>query len=237
LGGYFAPLLFYTFTTQFYYYYMKVKINVPTSLSDISLDQYQRFLKFDMDDETPNSEVLKNIIEIFCGIDFEDVATFKYADMNQIANDIQEIFHEEQSVIPTFKLLGQEYGLIPNFDEMSLGEYIDLDQYFHDWETMDKAMTILYRPIKYKKGHKYLIEEYEGCEQSEVMKNAPLDVVLGIKVFFYNIGIELLNHIPNYLQEESGEITDQQRQILEQSGVGIRAFTDYLKGTLPGSMT
>jgi hypothetical protein len=201
------------------------------------LDQYVRFLEIDMDEQTPNSEVLKNMIEIFCGIDLKDVATFKYSAMNEIANDIQMLFDETQTVIPTFKLNGTEYGLIPDMDEMSLGEYIDLDNTFHDWASMDKAMSILYRPIKYKKGHKYLIEDYTGDEDVEVMKNAPLNVVMGVKVFFYNIAIELLNHIPNYLTQSADEIPDQQRQILDQSGVGIRAFTDWLRGTLPGSMT
>lgn len=216
---------------------MKVKLNVPTSLSEITLDQYVRFLEIDMDEQTPNGEVLKNIIEIFCGIDLKDVATFKYQEMTQIANDIQKLFDEKQTVIPTFKMNNIEYGLIPDLDEMSLGEYIDLDNTFHDWATMDKAMSILYRKIKYKKGHKYLIEDYSGDENIELMKNAPLDVVLGVKVFFYNIANELLNHIPNYLNQSVDEMSDQQRKTLEQSGVGIRAFTDWLKGTLPGSMT
>ena len=43
-----------------------------------------------------------------------------------------------------FKLGGIEYGLIPDFDDMSLGEYIDLDTYMGDWENMQIAMNVLY---------------------------------------------------------------------------------------------
>lgn len=216
---------------------MKVKLNVPESLREITLGQYVKFLSLDMDEKTSNADVLKNIIEIFCGIDLKDIATFKYNDMSQIANDIQMLFDEEFAQVPTFKMNGVEYGMIPDLDEMSLGEYIDLDNSFHEWENIHHAMAVLYRKVKYKNGHKYLIEDYTGEEDGDTMLSMPMDVVLGARVFFYELGIELLNHIPNYLQTEAMEITDQQRQILEQSGVGIRAFTDYLKGTLPGSTT
>jgi hypothetical protein len=50
---------------------------------------------------------------------------------------------------------------------------------------MHKAMAVLFRPIKKKQGTKYLIEDYEGSHKySELMKEIPLDVVMGAMVFF-----------------------------------------------------
>jgi hypothetical protein len=143
--------------------------------------------------------------------------------------------NQECKMIPQIEFNGVKYGFIPNLDEMSLGEYIDLDNYFHDWDTMDKSMSVLYRPITYSKGGKYLIEDYKGTDNFMEMRNLPLNVVMGAKVFFYHIGIELLNHIPNYLM--ASEMTDQQAQIFQQNMDGIQAFTDLLRGTLPGSTT
>ena len=94
-------------------------------------------------------------------------------------------------------------------------------------------MCVLYRPVKYSRNGKYLIEEYKGTEDHMKMRQMPMNVVMGAKVFFYHLGIELLNHIPNYLM--AADMTDQQRRILEQSGVGIQAFTDLLKAILPNS--
>lgn len=215
---------------------MKVKINVPENLGEITLSQYQAFLDLDLDNKS-NSYLFQKVIEIFCDVDLKDIAQFKFNDMATVANGIQDLFDEKTTLIPTFKMNGIEYGMIPKLDDMSLGEYIDLDNYFHDWTSMHKAMAVLYRPIKYKKGHKYLIEEYTAEQDSEVMKNMPMDVAFGAKVFFYNIAIELLNHIPNYLNQAATELSDQQRQILERSGDGIRAFTDLLGGTFPNSTT
>ena len=211
---------------------MKVKINVPEDLSEITLGQYMKFLKLDFNDETKNSFALQKMVEIFCNADLKDIADIRFKDITDITNHIQDIFNQECKMIPQMALNGIKYGFIPNLDDLSLGEYIDLDNYFHDWTTMDKAMTVLYRPIKYSKNGKYVIEDYKGTDDHLKMRDLSLNVVMGAKVFFYHLGIELLNHIPNFLM--AADMTDQQRQILEQNGDGIQAFTDLVRGTLPG---
>lgn len=212
---------------------MKVKINIPENLSEITLGQYQRFLKLDFDDNPTNSFALQKMIEIFCKVDLKDVATIKFKDVTKVTSELTSMFNEKTDLIPTVNLNGVKYGFIPNLDEMSLGEYIDLDNFFHDWETMHKAMCVLYRPIEHQKGDKYLIEEYTGVDNEEAMKDMPLNVVFGAKVFFYHLGIELLNLIPNFLKDQ--DLTFQQRQILERSGDGIQAFTESVKGYLRNS--
>lgn len=214
---------------------MKVKINVPEDLSEITLGQYMKFLQLDFDKNSSNSFALQKMVEIFCDVDLKDIAEIKFSDVTSITNHLQDIFNQECKMIPQIALNGVKYGFIPNLDDMSLGEYIDLDNYFHDWDTMDKAMAVLYRPIKYSKNGKYLIEEYKGSDNHMEMRDLPLNVVMGAKVFFYHIGIELLNHIPNFLA--ATDMTDQQAQIFQQNMDGIQAFSDLLRGTLPGSMT
>ena len=115
---------------------------------------------------------------------------------------------------------------------MSFGEFIDLDNNISDWQNMHKAMAVLFRPLKQKQGHKYLIEEYEGSHKySEVMKQMPLSVVLGAMVFFYNLTNELLNYIPNYLEKE---VVKEQMigQISQENGEAIQNYIHLLKETL-----
>lgn len=212
---------------------MKVKINVPEDLSEITLGQYMKFLKLDFDENTKNSFALQKMIEIFCNVNLKDIAEIKFSDVTSITNHIQDIFNEKTKLIPQIELNGVKYGFIPNLDDMSLGEYIDLDNYFHDWDSMDRAMSVLYRPIKFSKNGKYLLEDYTGSENHMEMRNLPLNVVMGARVFFYHLGIELLNHIPNFLV--AADMTDQQAQIFQQNMDGIQAFTDLLRGTLPDS--
>lgn len=213
---------------------MKVKINVPENLSEISLGQYQRFLKLNFEDTSKNSFVLQKMIEIFCNVDLKNVASIKFSYITEITNHLSSLFEQNCELINTMNLNKIKYGFIPNLDDMSLGEYIDLDNFFHDWNSIHKAMAVLYRPIKHEKNGKYIIEKYQNVDNAETMKDMPLNVVFGAKVFFYHLGIELLNLIPNYL--EQAELTIQQRQHLEKSGTGIQAFMDYVGGYLPGSM-
>ena len=93
-------------------------------------------------------------------------------------------------------------------------------------------MSVLYRPIKFKKENKYQIVDYE--KSNDIMKDMPLDVALGAMVFFYHLNSELLTITLNYLNKEiPNKLTSQQKQTLEQSGVGISQSMDLLKGMLP----
>lgn len=213
---------------------MKVDILVPSSLEDITLEQYQKFAKINTEDNEDTNFLMHKTVEIFCNLQLKNVARIKFNYVKQILNDINKVFEEKTDLVPRFTLGGVEYGFIPALDDMSLGEYIDLDENFTDWETMHKAMSVLYRPVTLKKGDRYQIEEYDGIQYAEVMKKAPLNVVMGCMVFFYSLNRELLKTTLNFLQTEiPKQMTTEQLQILEKSGVGIRASMESLKGMYP----
>jgi len=213
---------------------MKIDIYIPDKLSDITLEQYQKFAKLNTKENQNSSFLLHKMVEIFCRLDLKDIARIKYQYVNSIVSDLNEIFNTKTDLIPTFNMQGIEYGFVPKLDDITLGEYIDLDSNLSDWDTMHKAMAVLYRPVKYKKDHRYQIEEYTGTEDAEKFKDMPLDVVMGSLVFFWSLSNELLQITLKYLAKEMEEnLTLQQRQILDGSGVGINQSMDWLRGMLP----
>ena len=213
---------------------MKVDIYIPDELSDITLEQYQKFAKLNTEENQNTNFLLHKMVEIFCRLDLKDIARIKFSYVTQIVNDLNNIFNTKTELIPTFKMKGVEYGMIPKLDDITLGEYIDLDNNISDWETMHKAMAVLYRPIDLKKDHRYQIKEYTGEEDASVFKHMPLDVVMGCLVFFWSLSEELLQITLKYLAKEMRDnLTSQQRQILEESGVGINQSMDWLRGMLP----
>ena len=148
-----------------------------------------------------------------------------------ILNDLLEIKPE---LINRFKLNDTEYGFIPVLEDISLGEYIDIETYMQSWDDMHKAMSVLYRPIKQKHKDKYNIIEYEALE-TDVMKDMPLDVVFSSVVFFYNLGIELSSNMMDYLTEEQMiNLTEGQHSFLNAGG-GIQQFSNSLKDVLQNS--
>ena len=212
---------------------MKVEIQIPSNLSEVTLEQYQKFTKLNTEANQDSSFLMHKTVEIFCNLNLQDIAKVKFTYVQEILNDINNLFDKKQDLIPTFTHRGIEYGLIPVLDDMTLGEYVDLDENFTDWDTMHKAMTVLYRPVTFKKGDRYQIEEYNGLDNAETMKQIPLDIVMGCMFFFYNLNEELLKTTLNYLsQEVPKELTTEQLQTLVKSGGGINQSMDSLKEML-----
>ena len=215
---------------------MKVQINVPDSLKDITLEQYQKFEKLNTEENKDSSFLLQKMIEIFCNLNLKDVANIKYKSVQEITKHLNNVFDVKTDLTPTFKLGGIEFGFIPVLDDMTLGEYIDLDTYLGDWENMDKAMNVLYRPITLNNKNRYNIEDYKESDNTELFKDMPLDIAMGSLVFFWNLNNELLQITLRYLNQEAKKMNMEQRLALEESGVGINQSMDSLRKMLPSLM-
>jgi len=179
---------------------MKVKISIPTSLSEIKLSQYQKFVKIASENDE-GKFLNQKMVQIFCNVDLNIVSKMKQQDLNFAVTKISDLFKKIPELVTKFTLNGIEFGFIPNLNDISSGEYMDLDGYIVDWEDSHKSMAVLYRPIKQKLGSKYLIEQYEGTDKySKTMLDAPMDVVLSSKVFFWTLGRELLKSTMDFLE-------------------------------------
>ena len=211
---------------------MKLQITIPTNLDEITLEQYQKFLSIAKDN--PDGEFIQHkMVEIFCGIDLKDAAKISYKDVNEITTNLSNLFAQKYELKKTFKLGNTEFGFITNLDEITLGEYTDLDKYISDWDMMHNAMAVLYRPITKKLKDKYQIEEYNGSyTYCDAMKYAPVDVVLGAVVFFYTLGNELLKSTIHYLENNKEFQNIVNNHNLEVNGVGIHHSMLLLKEML-----
>ena len=198
---------------------MKIEINVPTSLNEVTLGQYQNYLK--IAENNPEGNFLDaKMIEIFCGIPLSDSYKLKMSSAAAIVDIINELLSQAPKHTERFKLNGIEYGFIPDLDEMSLGEYIDLDNNVSKWEQMHVAMNVLYRPIKTSKVGKYNIEEYD-VKNPEKMKDMPLGAAIGSVFFFLNLGMELSKHtiLSSANQTEMEAIQEQLTSISDMDGI------------------
>ncbi len=201
---------------------MKIKLTVPTDLSEIRLSQYQKYYKI-QEDNQDESFLATKMIEIFCDISHKDSFRMKLRDVTKVTNILGDMFEQKPQLKKRFVLNGVEYGFIPNLDDMTLGEYVDLDTYISKWDDMHKAMAVLYRPIETSLGNKYTIEKYTG-ENQDTMKEIPLDIVFGSMLFFYRLGIDLSKVMMSYFQEKK-EMPSQQLQTLMQNMDGLDKFT------------
>jgi hypothetical protein len=204
---------------------MKLEVNVPSKLSEIPLHKYQKFLKIvDKNIDDPNADrfVAMKMLEIFCDIPSKYIYDYKIKDITKVTDILTKMFEERPQLVKTFRIGDTEFGFIPNLEEMTFGEYIDLDTYIGDWDNIQKAMGVLYRPITAKIKDRYQIQKYQGDNYEDAMLNTPMDAVLSSVVFFYDLGIDLRNGIMDYLTEPEREVY---RQYLTSIGSGA--------GTMP----
>jgi hypothetical protein len=216
---------------------MKLEINVPTSLSEIPLKSYQEFLKVQ---QGSNDEefIAQKMVQIFCGIELKDIIKMKLTSLNELITHFAKLFSEKPKFQPTFKIGTQEFGFITNLEDISFGEYVDLENNLLKWETYHIAMAVMYRPIKLKFKDKYEIIDYKPMdEMQDLMKFTPADIAISSSIFFWNLGSELLTATLTYLEQEIAKSPKMQTTIanklnLENNGGGIQAFMQSHKETL-----
>lgn len=207
---------------------MKVNITIPESLKEITLYQYQRFEKLISENE-PSEFVNQKTIEIFCNIELKDVARIRIADVSNLLTHLNDLLQQKPKLTNTFKLGVYEFGFIPKLEDITSGEYIDLETYLSDTQTLHKAMAVLYRPIKTKVKDLYTIEDYEGSDKySEVLKYMPLDIALGSMLFFWTLLNDCVSGLADYIQNEA-EQSEQANKLLEKNMVGINQSMQQLK--------
>ena len=226
----------------------KFVLKVPSNMEDITLEQYQKYLRItkDLDKESDKSNEFLGIkmIEIFCEESYDNIRRLPAAIYEFTIEQIIKCLNESTPVEKSFIMRGNdgaeiEFGMIPNLDNMSSGEYIDLDDTITDFDTMHKAMAVLYRPIIKRHKDLYDIEPYSTYEKYEdIMKHAPLNISLGAMVFFYRLGIKLSKHI---LSSSLQNLTEEERMqvgknLLDKSGVGINQFIQSLEVTYSSLM-
>lgn len=173
---------------------MQVKIKIPDNLSEISLKKYQKYIEI-----AKNSQdsffLMQKCISIFCEIDMATVLTFRYTDVEVICTKILSLFENNTTpLVQRFTLNGVEFGFIPNLEDLTIGEFPDIDNNIHNIETLHKALAVLYRPITRNVRENYEIESYQGTNTySDVLQYVSMDVVIGVKVFFWNLSNDLLS--------------------------------------------
>ena len=159
---------------------MKLELIIPTSLNEIPLKHYQEFRKV-VEGSNDEMFISEKMVQLFCGIELKDVVKIKASDLTDLVQHFNKLFEEKQVFVNRFKIQDIEFGFIPDLENISWGEYIDLESNLSSWDTMHKAMAVMYRPIIKTKKEKYEIEEYiSSATYAEVMKFAPVNIALEI---------------------------------------------------------
>ena len=212
---------------------MKVKINkegkvknynLIKSWNDVTLDKWVKLIS--RREKTKTQDAL-DTISVLSDIPKKLINELAIGDVAILLKKISDLQAKEDTKLKKIiKLDGIEYGFHPNLEEITLGEYADIETYLKNGleDNLTKLIAVLYRPITERDGKDYSIEAY-GVSDSrmrakkfEKMKAAEVNSAL---VFFWIFAKKLLMTLPSFLMEQSKKILDKaQMNNLQTSGVG-----------------
>tara|TARA_R110002167_G_scaffold140377_1_gene328185 strand:+ start:1220 stop:1915 length:696 start_codon:yes stop_codon:yes gene_type:complete len=214
-----------------------IKLQLPKTLRNIKLRDFQKYSNIIESNPDADRDFLEiKIMEIFCGLKYKDISSLPVGIFDDATSWMMSMFENKTPLVKRFNMIGSdgvevEFGFIPNLDKITMGEYIDLNNYFGNDTDLHKAMAVLYRPIhpSYKDKDSYRIGSYEGTStHSDIMKDMPLDIALGARVFFLRLGTKLSSLTMSYLQSQIQEetiLSEEEKKDLIANMNGIKNYT------------
>ena len=182
-----------------------MKINVPSSLHEITLEMVQRILLIEKSGEL--SELARKVhsVAILTGLSTNTVAIFDLKDLDKVYAQMYALLDMGPTVpLKRFvKYQGREYAFIEDVRDMETGAFIDLDEMTKNdmyAENLHKIMAVLYRPIDRRAGDNYTLKSYvterlrdKEERQKIFLSQMTYDVVRGAVGFFLLGGQMRLN--------------------------------------------
>ena len=200
-----------------------IKITLPEDISDITLEQSQKYLAIIRREDINQFDKTKRIVVLFTGLKRREVELIDVGDYDVIVKQINKALDLDVNFENKFTINGVEYGFIPKLDEITAGEYIDLSTYGTNPETLHKVMAVLFRPVILSDSFgNYEIESYtSNSEYADIMRQAPMNAVNGMLVFFCLLSSELQIHTLKFIATVRAEARLKQ-VITSRNGVGTQ---------------
>ena len=184
----------------------KTNYNLIKSWNDVTLDKWVKLIS--KRDKTKTQDAL-DTISVLSDIPKKLINELAIGDVAILLKRIAELQAKEDTKLKKIiKVDGIEYGFHPNLEEISLGEYADIETYLKNGveNNLTKLMAVLYRPITEIDGKDYSIEAYGKSDSRmrakkfEKMKARDVNSSL---VFFWTFVKELSTILPSYLMEQN----------------------------------
>ena len=181
-----------------------IKISVPENIADITLDQYVKFEALRArEDKITEQGMIERVISLFTGMKKQDVKKLVYTDYEGLMAQIIAACEQEVEFEERFILNGVEYGFIPNLDEITTAEYVDISTIGMDFKEMHKIMAVLFRRVTKEDAfgnYEILPYKYDKaiCEE---MRQCPMNIVNGALVFFWSLSRELKEAIQRFTSQ------------------------------------
>ena len=188
-----------------------IEIKIPTDWADVSIEKYVKY-NHAMKELEDERQIIIKTISILCNISEHIVEVMKLKDLKKIQVNLQKLIGKpvNKNIINKIDINGVKYGFHPNLDELTMGEFVDVETYAKE-NDIAKMMSVLYRPINKEEGNRYNIEPYDFDKHSDnanQFQKLSINVGNAIAVFFWTLGKEQLKtfHQSSKLEEKNQSV-------------------------------
>tara|TARA_R110000803_G_scaffold25845_3_gene61722 strand:+ start:7246 stop:7887 length:642 start_codon:yes stop_codon:yes gene_type:complete len=201
----------------------KNKFNLINNWDDVSLETYAKLIDYKKGGKTSDAF---HILEAMTDIPKKFIQTLELKDCLTILENVAVIQNKENSTIKEkFTIDGVTYGFHPKLDNITLGEYADIEHFIElgFQSHLPEIMAVLFRPILKQSKDGYTIEAYDGeiDERKKVFKRMKAEQVQNALVFFWSLGSELLLILKSFSIQNHLKVAQKDlMEILQKSGDG-----------------
>tara|TARA_R110002049_G_scaffold267764_1_gene444223 strand:+ start:167 stop:787 length:621 start_codon:yes stop_codon:yes gene_type:complete len=174
-----------------------MKIEVPTSWNDVSVNQFQALTEIKRESYKSDLAHTCAIIQVLCNLD--NTTNLPLYVVNEISPLISFLGTElKHKRIKDVEYNGKEYEWLKSFDSITVGEIIsielpiELEELTHVL-SYDVVLAVMLR----EKGSKFDSDKFK--ENRELFGGLPITEVLGNILFFLSGGKDYSNHSKDYL--------------------------------------
>jgi hypothetical protein len=192
---------------------MKLKITVPDKYADLTVDQFKKLDAAWTSKELDEVDKMCKGLKILCDIDMDVAVRIPEKDVKKMLDAMGFLLKapdpDAHPLLPFITVEGVQYGVIPDWTDLTLGEFVDLEAVNSKgtFDNLETLLAICYRPVTRRVKSLYEIEPYTFDPiRVQAMLEARMDAALGLAGFFLSTGrrlaLDLLNSSAKQMEKQ-----------------------------------
>jgi hypothetical protein len=199
---------------------VKDKIELPDSWDEIKVKTWRELNQIQSESEM---SVLIQRLSVLADVDQEQIRQLPVPEFNKLVKGLSFI---SQDLKPEpklrFEVKGKRYGMIPDLNFISTGEFVDAEQFKKDpVENIHYLAALIYRPIIWEEDDDWKISPHtsQGFQKRAdlFLNELPITTIYGAVLFFSASGIQSTEIIVDYLTQMEQQTTKKTKKTKTQS--------------------
>jgi len=197
----------------------KHSYHVPQKWDEVSVKQYQQLMSITENKELSELEVKIRSISILTKCPLSYLSKISIKQIDRVNDTLAALTADmpNKELRNVIEIDGIEYGFVPNMNELTFGEFADMDTWIQNgYANLIDILTVLYRPVIKRSGNRYRIEEYTIDDREDRAKifedSLSIDTVYGAMVFFYTIVDKHIDTIKSSLEMKKKRSSMEQKK-------------------------